>query len=120
MPHVLMVDDDPGQLRIREIILRNAGIASCLANDGATALSCLRDKEGEIGLVVTDHNLPGCSGAELVRQIRQIAPRMPVVVLTGMPGIEPCYEGLDVTFCFKPLPPDEFIRVIRELLSQEP
>ncbi len=117
-----MVDDDPGQLRIREIILRNAGIASCLAHDAATALSCLRDclrdKGGEIGLVVTDHNLPGCSGAELVRQIRQIARAMPVVVLTGMPGVEPCYEGLDVTFCFKPLPPDEFIRVIRGLLSQ--
>ena len=62
-------------------------------------------KGSEIGLVVTDHNLPGCSGAELVRQIRLIAPALPVVVLTGMPGVEPEYEGLDVTFCFKPLPP---------------
>ncbi len=117
-----MVDDDPGQLRIREIILRNAGIGSCLAHDAESALCCLRDslgdKGGEIGLVVTDHNLPGCSGAELVRQIRQIAPAIPVAVLTGMPGVEPAYEGLNVIFCFKPLPPDEFIRVIRELLSQ--
>ena len=44
MSQVLMVDDDPSQLRIREIILRNAGIVSSLANDAATALSCLRDK----------------------------------------------------------------------------
>jgi DNA-binding response OmpR family regulator len=121
-----MVDDDPGQLRIREIILRNAGMASLLANDAAAALARLRDslrdglrdKGSEIGLVITDHNLPGCSGAELVRQIRQVAPTMPVVVLTGMPGVEPEYEGLDVIFCFKPLPPDEFIRVVRELLSR--
>jgi DNA-binding NtrC family response regulator len=118
MPQVLMVDDDPGQLRIREIILRNAGIVSNLANDAVTALSCLRAKDSEIGVVVTDHNLPECSGAELVRQMRRIAPSMPVVVLTGMPGVEPEYEGLDVTFCFKPLPPDEFIGVIQRLLSQ--
>lgn len=118
MLQVLMVDDDPGQLRIREIILRNAGITSILAHDAVTALSCLRSDGSEIGLVVTDHNLPGCSGAELVRQIRLIAPSLPVVVLTGMPGVEPEYEGLEVQFCFKPLPPDEFIRVIREILSQ--
>ncbi len=118
MSQVLMVDDDPSQLRIREIILRNAGIVSSLANDAATALSCLRDKGSEIGLVITDHNLPGCSGAELVRQMRLTAPTLPVVVLTGMPGVEPEYEGLDVTFCFKPLPPHEFIAVIERLLAQ--
>lgn len=113
-----MVDDDPVQLRIREIILRNAGIVSVLAADAESALSCLRAKGSEIGLVITDHNLPGCSGVELVRQLRAMAPSMPVVVLTGMPGIEPEYEGLEVGFCFKPLPPDEFIRVVRDLLAQ--
>ena len=113
----LMVDDDSGQLRIREIILRNAGITSNLANDAAGGLACLRAKGSEIGVVVTDHNLPGSSGAELVRQIRLIAPSLPVVVLTGMPGVEPEYEGMDVTFCFKPLPPDEFIAVIQRLLA---
>lgn len=116
MPLVLMVDDDPGQLRIREIILRNAGVVCSLAHDAESALARLRDQDGEIGLVITDHNLPGCSGAELVRQMRQIAPSIPVVVLTGMPGVEPAYEGLDVTFCFKPLPPDEFIAVVRRRL----
>jgi two-component system response regulator HydG len=118
MRQVLMVDDDPGQLRIREIILRNAGLTANVATDEVTALSCLRAKSGEIGVLVTDHNLPGCSGAELVREARAISPSLPVVVLTGMPGIESCYEGLDVTFCFKPMPPNEFIEVVQRLVGE--
>lgn len=118
MSQVLMVDDDPGQLRIREIVLRNAGIVSVLATDAVSALACLRSKDGEIGVLVTDHNLPGGSGADLVREARLIAPSLPVVVLTGMPGIEPEYDGMEVTFCFKPLPPEEFIQVMQRLLAQ--
>jgi DNA-binding NtrC family response regulator len=118
MRQVLMVDDDPGQLRIREIILRNAGLTANLATDAVAALSCLRAKIGEIGLLVTDHNLPGCSGAELVREARIIAPTLPMVVPTGMPGIESEYEGMDVMFCFKPMPPGEFIELIQRFLGQ--
>jgi DNA-binding NtrC family response regulator len=113
-----MVDDDPAQLRIREIILRNAGLTANTATDLATALNCLREKSGEIGVLITDHNLPGCSGAELVREARSFAPSLPVMVLTGMPGVESCYEGLDVTFCFKPMPPNEFIEMVQRLVGE--
>jgi DNA-binding NtrC family response regulator len=118
MLQVLMVDDDPGQLRIREIILRSAGLVVNGASDADAALACLRSLDGEIGVVVTDHNLHGRSGADLVRELRLTAPSLPVVVLSGMPGIEPEYDGLDVTFRFKPLPPDEFIHVIQSALSK--
>lgn len=117
MLQVLMVDDDAGQLRLREIILRNAGLTVTLATDAESALACLRSKGGEIGLVVTDHNLPGRCGADLVRELRLTAPSLPVLVLSGMPGIEPEYDDLHVTFCFKPIPPEEFIQVIQRCLS---
>jgi DNA-binding NtrC family response regulator len=118
MLHVLLVDDDPGQSRIREIILRGAGIAAILATDAEGALACLRSRRDEIGVVVTDHNLPGRSGADLVHELHLMAPTLPVVVLSGMQGIEPEYDGLDVTFCLKPLPAEEFIRIIERLLSE--
>jgi len=118
MLKVLMVDDDPCQLRIREIILRGAGVAAILATDADSALASLRSRGGEVGVVVTDHNLPGRSGAALVRELRLTEPFLPVIVLSGMPGIEPEYDGLDVTFCYKPLPPDEFVRSIQQLLSR--
>lgn len=118
MLQVLMVDDDPGQLRIREIVLRGAGLGSIAANDADNALAQLQSRGDEIGLVVTDHNLTGRDGAWLVRQIRLTMPSLPVIVLSGMPGIEPQYEGLNVTFCFKPIPPGELIEAIQKLLGE--
>ena len=81
-----MVDDDPIQLQIREIVLRSAGLDVQLATDVESALALLRSGGDQIGMVVTDHFLNGCTGADLVRELRLTAPSLPVVVLTGMPG----------------------------------
>jgi DNA-binding NtrC family response regulator len=117
MSQVLMVDDDASQLRIREIILRGEGLAVCSATNVDRALECLNFMRGEIGVVITDHNLPGRNGLELVRELRLTDPALPVVVLSGMPGIESQYEDLNVTICFKPFPPDEFVKTIRRLMA---
>jgi len=71
-----------------------------------------------IGVVVTDHYLPGRTGADLVRELRLTLPSMPVVVLSGMPGIEDEYDGLDVSIRLKPFPPEELIRVIQSSLAR--
>lgn len=118
MLQVLLVDDDPCQLRIREMILRNVGLVVHIANDADSALAVLRSMDGKIGVVVTDHYLPGRSGAELVRELRLTSPSLPVVVLSGMPGIESEYEGLNVVVHLKPYPPAEFIREIQGVLAQ--
>ena len=117
MLEVLMVDDDPAQLKIREIVLRSAGLAVHLAPDVESALAILRTPQHQIGVLVTDHFLNGSTGADLVRELRLTAPSMPVVVLTGMPGVEDEYEGLNVTVWLKPLPPDQFIQVVKNSLS---
>ncbi len=118
MLDVLMVDDDPNQLQIREIVLRNAGFASHIATDVETALALLQSAGDQIGMVVTDHFLNGCTGADLVRKLRLTAPSMPVMVLSGMPGIESEYDGLNVSVRLKPLHPDEFVRVVKDSISQ--
>lgn len=117
MLKVLMVDDDLGQLQIREIVLRKAGLDVQLATDVNGALTLLRTAEDEIGVVVTDHFLNGCTGADLVRELRLTAPSMPVMVLSGMPGIEAEYEGLNVSVWLKPLQPDDFVRAVVRSLS---
>jgi DNA-binding response OmpR family regulator len=118
MLQVLMVDDDTNQLQIREIVLRGAGLVVQIATDVESALALLRSDGAQIGLVVTDHFLDGHTGVDLVRELRLNAPSMPVVVLSGMPGIEHEYEGLNVRVWLKPIPPDELIHVIQTSLSQ--
>lgn len=114
-----MVDDDPMQLRIREAILRSAGFVVHVATNVESALAFLRSMDGKVGMVVTDHYLPGRTGADLVRELRVTEPSMPVLVLSGMPGIEEEYVGLNVSVQLKPFPPEQFIRMIQSSLSKD-
>ncbi len=118
MLQVLMIDDDTSQLQIREMVLRSAGLAVQLATDVESALALLRSAGDQIGVVVTDHFLDGRTGVDLVRELRLTAPTLPVVVLSGMPGIEDEYEGLNVSVLLKPLPPNEFIKVVQSSLAK--
>jgi DNA-binding NtrC family response regulator len=117
MLQVLMVDDDPGQLRIRERVLRLAGIEVSLASNAEGALEILRSRGAEIGVVITDHLLPGLQGTDLVRELRRFNPSIPVLVLTGLPDIESEYDGLDAIVRVKPLPPGELIRLVHRLMA---
>jgi DNA-binding response OmpR family regulator len=116
---VLMVDDDPAQLHVRELILRNAGFVSHVATSAESALALLRAMRERIGLVVTDHFLPGRNGNELVRDLRVFLPSTPVLVLSGMPDIESEYKGMGVSVLQKPCHPEELIRTVQGLLSSE-
>lgn len=117
MLKVLMVDDDLSQLQIREIVLRNAGLDVQLATDVEGALALLRSVGDQIGMVITDHFLNGSTGADLVRHLRRTTPSMPVMVLSGMPGVENEYEGLNVSVWLKPLHPDVFVRAVKQSMS---
>ena len=117
MLQVLMVDDDDGQLRIRASVLRSAGLEVSLASTAEGALEILRTNGSEIGVVITDHLLPGLHGVDLVRELRRLDRSIPVVVLSGLPDIEPEYAGLDAIVRLKPFPAGELIRLIHGLLN---
>jgi CheY-like chemotaxis protein len=56
-----------------------------LAYDGAEALAQARRMGGALDLLVTDLNMPGLTGEELIRALRAEHPGLPVVVVTGSP-----------------------------------
>ena len=118
MRQVLLIDDNPLQLTVREAILRDAGFQVSVATTADSALATLRVLPGRIGVVVTDHLMPGCTGAELVRQIRVLDTWLPVIVLSGLPEAEAEYQGLAVVFRSKPFPPSELIELVRASLEK--
>jgi DNA-binding response OmpR family regulator len=118
---ILLIDDSPLQLRVREAVLRDAGFEVCIATTAESAHALLRSEPvgDSIGVIVTDHILPGASGAEFVRQLRQIRPSVPVIVITGLPEAQAEYAGLGVIFRQKPCPPPELIALVRDTMPDE-
>jgi DNA-binding response OmpR family regulator len=117
--HVLVIDDNPVQLSIREAVLRDAGFLVSIATTGPGALALLTAATTPFHVIITDHVMPKVSGADFVRALRKINPRIPVLVVTGMPDIESDYEGLDVVVRLKPLPPQELIELVRAATGRD-
>ena len=116
--HILLVDDNPVQAEARRAILARSGADVLVASGAQEALSVLEDPEyrERIGLMVTDHLMPGMNGPELVRLVRASLPEMPVLVLSGLPDAEEAYAGFPVLFRLKPFPPAELIRLCKHML----
>ncbi len=99
-------------------MLRDAGIPVDVATTADSALALLRSNSGaSVGTIVTDHIMPGTSGAIFVHQLRDVRPGIPVIVISGLAEAEDEYAGLDVTFRMKPYPPLELIKLVREKLG---
>ncbi|HKK53746.1 MAG TPA: response regulator, partial [Myxococcota bacterium] len=89
---MLVVDDEALYRRAMERILRRGGDRILLARDAPEALKIV--SEQPVDLVLSDIQMPGIHGLELVRQIREIAPDLPCIVMTGYNTPENSVEAL--------------------------
>lgn len=118
MAAVLLIDDNPIQLRAREAVLRSAGFETHIATTQESAVALLRSKAVDaLGAIITDHIMPGSGGAEFVRSLRAARPGVPIIVITGMAEAEDDYHGLNVAFRQKPCPPEELIALVRSAIT---
>jgi two-component system, sensor histidine kinase and response regulator len=121
---VLVVDDSPTQLEALRDVLARAGFDVRTAQQGVAALETLR--AGGIDLVVSDVMMPGMTGYELCRRIKDEygaddAP--PVILLTSLSDPRDIVRGLESGadgYVTKPYEPEQLIsRVARVLESRE-
>jgi DNA-binding NtrC family response regulator len=117
--NILLIDDNAVQAATRQTILRRAGHFVIAALNPVRTLEQIQggDLSEEIGLVITDHLMPGMSGADFVRALRKTHPMLPVLVISGLEEAEQEYTGLNVTFRMKPLLPDNLLETVRQLLG---
>lgn len=87
-PHlVLCVDDELIGLKVRKILLERAGYQVLTAIDGVNGLALFEAHPVEA--VVLDYSMPGMHGGEVATRMRQIKPRVPILLLSayiGLPG----------------------------------
>ena len=116
---ILLVDDNAVQAEARNAILSRSGVRVLVAHSAAAALELLDDPAlcDSIGVMVTDHLMPGMNGPELVVRVRQLLPELPILVLSGLPDAEAEYGAGQVLFRLKPFPPGELIRLVKHMLG---
>jgi CheY-like chemotaxis protein len=116
---ILLVDDNAVQATTRRSILLRTGRAVLIAGGAEQALEMLEDPclAISVGLVITDHCMPGMNGPEFIARLRDLLPSVPVVVLSGFPDVEEEYTDLNILFRIKPVGPDQLIALAESLLD---
>ncbi len=115
---VLLIDDNAIQAATRQTILKRAGyfVIPVLNPQRALEQFQANDFPSPIDLVMTDHVMPGMTGAEFVREFRKLHTDIPVLVISGMEEAQDEYRDLDVTFRLKPLLPDNLLASVDRML----
>ena len=116
---ILLVDDNAVQAATRQTILKRAGYFVIAVLNPERALEQFRNSEfpAPINLILTDHIMPGMNGTEFVRKVRDFAPTVPVMVISGLADAEDEYAGLDIHFRLKPLLPDNLLASVHRLVE---
>ncbi len=80
---VLFVDDEVPVTQMAIKMLRALGYAPAIAADGEEALVMFQQSPKAYDLVITDLSMPGMSGRELALAIKEIRPKLPIILCTG-------------------------------------
>ncbi|MHC4341752.1 MAG: sigma-54-dependent transcriptional regulator [Planctomycetota bacterium] len=116
--HVLVVDDEELYRRALERILKRVGHSVTTARDSTEALAIV--SEQPLDLVLADIQMPGINGLELVRQVHEINPDLPCIVVTGYGTPQNSVEALRAgAFWYLEKPFDQgHLDVVRALVDQ--
>jgi LmbE family N-acetylglucosaminyl deacetylase/CheY-like chemotaxis protein len=116
---ILLIDDDAALGGYLSRVLRTRGGFDVTHElDSVGALRCIETEQWD--LLITDIELPGMTGLELLERARQIAPDLPVAVLTGNPTIDYAVSALRSSaaeFLQKPIASDVLVAKARELIE---
>jgi two-component system nitrogen regulation response regulator GlnG len=113
-PRVWLVDDDASICWVLERALRNGGMAPRAFEAAEPALDALDHESPDV--LVTDIRMPGQSGLELLRKVRDSRPTLPVIVMTAHSDLESAlssYEGGAFEYLPKPFDIDHAVGLVR-------
>jgi PAS domain S-box-containing protein len=118
---VLLVEDEVGVRRIAKRILERHGFVVLEASDGSEALAIAQAFEAPIHLVLSDAAMPGLTGAETVRRLREQRPNLKAVFMSGYTDDEVLRRGIissAVPFIEKPFDAQELAQIVRQTLDR--
>ncbi|HNZ82949.1 MAG: response regulator transcription factor [Sedimentibacter sp.] len=116
---ILIVEDEQKIARFLELELKYEGYDVTIANNGREGFE--QGKSPDIDLIILDLMLPGLSGIEVCRRLRQTSD-VPIIMLTAKDDISDKVTGLDIgadDYMTKPFAVEELLARIRVLLKRK-
>ncbi len=113
---LLLIDDEPAQRRLITAIGARAGWWVMAASDVEAAQRILQSPEGQdIEAVLLDHWLPSEVGADVIVELRQMRPDLPLLILTAQSSVSLAVDAMRAganDFLVKPIAPDRLIAAL--------
>lgn len=111
---VLVVDDDANALEALCAVIGRSGHRAVRAHDGAEALSVLLVEQVQV--IVSDHDMPGLDGVQLLELVATRYPRIVRILLTGRHDAEPAVGAINraqvYRFLSKPIRASELLSAL--------
>jgi len=114
MSRILLIDDDPGVRDSMERTLRAAGYGVQSAASGEEGFELARG--GAFDVILSDMRMPGISGLDILRQLRDMRVDSAFIIMTGFGTVDTAVEAMKlgaVDFVQKPFFRDELLMRVR-------
>lgn len=117
-PQILVVDDEPHILEMIALMLSASGYPALPCSTPEKALAILRHEK--INAVLTDINMPGMSGLDLLEKIHRCHPDIPVILMTGYAELDTAVDAIHrgtFDFIMKPFKPAQLIHSMEKAVN---
>ena len=117
---ILVVDDEGIVLDSCQRVLKEDGLEVLLVTSADKAIAAIEDEEPSVLLM--DVKMPVRDGMDLMREVKERWPDVPIIVMSGYHTTETIEEADKmgaVAFINKPFTPDELLETIRQVIQKE-
>ena len=89
---ILLIDDDPSMVDLTRYQLEEQGYSVTAADSGNAGLKLVSEQHFDVAL--TDLNLPDINGIELVRRLKDLAPSLEIIMITGFSSVTRAIDAI--------------------------
>ncbi len=118
MARILLIEDDQSVASALHDLLADEGFTVDVATHAVVGLASAQ--AGCCDVVVTDLQMPGLSGLEIIEQLQSAKPHLPVILITAFHTTEAAIRAIKLgayDYVLKPIDPCEFLRILKRALE---